>query len=59
MLKIELEIEDLVGCTILRDNYVMKWEKLTHQEQIRVINALGNFYALFYKHFKEKENDSN
>ncbi len=46
--------DDLCGCEITKDGETVFWENLNEKEQIKVINALGNFYKLFYRSFKEK-----
>ena len=53
-LKLTIEIDGTpnIGCTIEDNGEVVKWEDLDKFQQIKVINSLGQFYTLFYKHFK-------
>lgn len=34
---------------------IQQWEDLDKYQQIQVINSLGQFYALFFKHYKGNE----
>lgn len=53
-LKVTIEIDGTpnVGCKIEDNGEVVGWEELDKYQQIQVINSLGNFYQLFFKHFK-------
>lgn len=55
-LKIQIEVDELAGCQIFKSNNTdaTQWEDLDRSEQIRVINALGQFYALFYRAIKNE-----
>ena len=57
MLKIELETDNgdyNTSCTIKRCRKITFWHELTRQEKVKVVNTLGNFYALFYRNLKEE-----
>ena len=58
-LKVIIEVDDLAGCEIKSGRKTLKWEELESKEQIMVINCLANFYSLFYRNFKENENEHN
>ena len=58
-LKVIIEVDDLAGCEIKSGRNTLQWENLERKEQISVINALGSFYGLFYRNFKENENEHN
>ena len=56
-IKVTTEIDGSpnVGCTIESDGEIQQWEELDKYQQIQVINSLGNFYQLFFKHYKANE----
>lgn len=56
-LKVTIEIDGTpnVGCKIEDNGEVVGWEELDKYQQIQVINSLGQFYALFFKHYKGNE----
>lgn len=58
-MKIEIEIEDdIIGLTIHNDDEpVTDFEKMSRKEQIKVVNSLAQFYTLFYKYIKEKDEE--
>ena len=54
-MKIEIEIDDLVGYQFKSDeNEVIRFEDMTRREQIKVLNAFANGYALFINALKEE-----
>jgi len=55
MITVKLEIDDNAGCIIKKGRKTMLWENLTREEQVRIINTFGNFYALFYRHLIKEE----
>lgn len=56
-LKVTIEIDGSpnVGCKIESNGETTQWEGLDKYQQIQVINSLGQFYALFFKHYKGNE----
>ena len=54
MITVKLEVDDNTGCIIKKGRKTMQWENLTREEQVSIINTFENFYALFYRFFKEK-----
>lgn len=55
-MKIEIEIKDgLAGYQFKDDNdNVVKFENLSRQEQIRILNSFANGYELFIKALNEE-----
>ena len=55
-MKIEIEIDDLVGYQFKDDNdNVVQFENLSRMEQIRILNSFANGYQLFRGVLKEEE----
>ena len=54
-LKVTLEVDELAGCLIERDDERMQWENLSRKEQVQILNSFAQFYKLFYKCLKEEE----
>lgn len=56
-IKVTIEIDGSpnIGCKIESDGEIQQWEELDKYQQIQVVNSLGQFYTLFYKHFKGNE----
>ena len=53
-MKIEIEIDDLVGYQFKSDEKVIRFEDMSRREQIRVLNAFANGYELFINALKEE-----
>lgn len=54
-MKIEIEIDDLIGYQFKSDeNEVIRFEAMSRQEQIKVLNAFANGYELFINALKEE-----
>lgn len=54
-LKVTIEISDLAGCAIEKDNKVIQFEDLSRKEQIIVCNSFVQFYQLFSKVIKNED----
>ena len=54
MITVKIDIDELAGCEIKRDEETVQWENLTRQEQIHVCNAFVQFYQLFTRFIKEE-----
>ena len=54
MITVKLEIDDNAGCIIKKGRKTMQWENLTREEQVSILNAFENFYALYYRFLKEE-----
>lgn len=52
-IKITFEGEDnLCGCEITKSGKIKHFQELNDKEQVKVCNALAQFYMLFYKAIK-------
>ena len=59
--EIEIKItfdDDLCGCKITRSGNIVMWEELNDKDQVKVCNALAQFYMLFYKAMKGGNNEN-
>lgn len=59
--EIEIKItfeDDLCGCKMTKSGKTVQWEELNDKEQVKVCNALAQFYMLFYKAIKGGQDDS-
>lgn len=54
-LKVTIEISDLAGCTIEKENKSVQFEDLSRKEQIIVCNSFVQFYQLFSKVIKNED----
>lgn len=53
-MKIEIEIKDgLAGYQFKQGKNIVKFENLSRQEQIRILNSFANGYELFINALKE------
>lgn len=53
-MKIEIEIDDLVGYQFKSDENNIRFEDMSRREQIKVLNAFAKGYELFINALKEE-----
>ena len=54
-LKVILEVDELASCEFKSGRNTIKWEDLTHKEQMMAYDCLTQFYSLLYKVQKNGE----
>lgn len=58
MITVKLEINENAGCIIKKGRRTMRWENLTREEQVNILNTFEAFYSLFYRFLKEEGDDN-
>ena len=43
-----------IGMSMKEGRKNLKWEKLTRDEQVKILNTLAQMYGFFYKFLKEE-----
>lgn len=53
-IEVRIEIGEVSGYAFYTDGDLTEWHKLTREEQVRMLGAMSNGYAMF-EHFLKEE----
>lgn len=53
-IEVRIEVGELFGYAFYADGDLTEWHRLTREEQVRVLGAMSNGYAMF-EHFLKEE----
>ena len=55
-IEVRIEVGEVSGYAFYADGNPAQWSELTREEQVRVLGAMNNGYAMF-EHFLKEENN--
>jgi len=53
-IEVRIEVSEVSGYAFYADGNLIEWHRLTREEQVRVLGAMSNGYAMFEHFFKEE-----
>lgn len=53
-IEVRIDVSDVSGYAFYADGNLTEWRRLTREEQVRVLGAMSNGYAMF-EHFLKEE----